>query len=58
MYKINRNECIECGFCSKICPKNAIVENKEFGYEITNICINCGLCAKKCPVSVIERVEG
>ncbi len=21
MYKIDKTECIECGFCSKICPK-------------------------------------
>lgn len=30
MYKIDKTECIECGFCSKICPKNAIIKKIIF----------------------------
>lgn len=57
MYKIDKNECIECGFCERICPKGAISIREDFAYEIGDKCISCGLCAKNCPVNAIEKVS-
>lgn len=56
MYNINKSECIECGFCKNICPKNAIIK-ESYAYKITDICISCGLCAKNCPVKAISKKE-
>lgn len=53
MHKIDIHECIDCGFCASICPKDAISERADFAYEIDNNCINCTLCAKNCPVGAI-----
>lgn len=55
MYRINKDECIECGFCASICPKGAIAKAKDFAYEIDTTCVSCGLCAKKCPVNAIKK---
>lgn len=55
MYKIDINECVECGFCSNICPKNAINQGEKYAYQITSACVSCSLCAKKCPVKAISK---
>lgn len=57
MYKINKNECIECGFCEKICPKKAIESYTSFGYKIDETCVSCGLCIKNCPVNAISKIK-
>lgn len=54
MYKIDKTECIECGFCSKICPKNAIKQS-DYAFEVTDTCVSCSLCAKNCPVKAISK---
>ena len=56
MYLIDEGICIDCGFCSKICPKNAIIKT-EHAYEITDACISCSLCFKNCPVKAISKKE-
>ncbi|MBN2837121.1 MAG: 4Fe-4S binding protein [Fusobacteriaceae bacterium] len=56
MYIIDKSECIECGFCKRICPKNSI-KKAEYAYEITDTCVSCGLCAKNCPVKAITKKE-
>lgn len=56
MHKIDKDECIECGFCETICPVEAI-EKSKIAYEVTDKCIDCGLCAKKCPVEAISKGE-
>ncbi|ERP31947.1 4Fe-4S binding protein [Chitinivibrio alkaliphilus] len=52
---INRDTCIECGFCEKICPRNAIAPHPEYGFVIGDACVGCGLCVKKCPVMAISK---
>lgn len=51
---VSIRECVACGCCIKVCPKNAIVIPKGIYAEINNeLCVGCGKCAKECPASVI-----
>ncbi|MFV0520460.1 MAG: 4Fe-4S dicluster domain-containing protein [Lachnospirales bacterium] len=46
-------ECVACGTCMKVCPKNAInVKNGIKAYVDAN-CVGCGKCVKICPCCVI-----
>lgn len=52
--KVNIQECVACGCCVKVCPKNAIIVPREIYAEINSeLCVGCGKCAKECPASVI-----
>ncbi len=46
--------CTGCGACQKICPKSAIIVEKDedgfFNYKKNTSCIECGLCSTVCPV--------
>ena len=50
-----QEECVSCGTCVLVCPKEAITVPKGI-YAVVNedLCIGCGLCKKACPASVIE----
>lgn len=55
--KWEKDKCIDCGLCEKICPTEAIIKTAK-GYElILDKCILCGICISNCPVSawVAER---
>ncbi len=55
---VNVNECVACGCCVRVCPKNAIKVSQGIYAEINyNLCVGCGKCAKECPASVITLVE-
>jgi Pyruvate/2-oxoacid:ferredoxin oxidoreductase delta subunit len=49
--KINRQQCIDCELCDKVCPMDLDVRNEIGGME----CIACGDCMKVCPKSGISR---
>ncbi len=52
--RVCTNECVACGCCIKVCPKNAIAIPKGIYAEInSDLCVGCGKCAKECPASVI-----
>ncbi len=54
---VNKKECVACGSCMKVCPRNALTITKGIYAEVdTDKCVGCSLCAKACPASVI-RIE-
>jgi bidirectional [NiFe] hydrogenase diaphorase subunit len=68
-YPEDRNDCILCGLCARVCEEiaeaNAITlvnrgtlrEVAPPFHEISNACIGCGGCAYVCPTGAI-KIEG
>ena len=53
--KVNIRDCVACGCCIKVCPKNAIsVPRGVYAVIDSALCVGCGKCAKECPASVID----
>jgi len=53
-YYIDRDECVGCTACARICPVNAIVGEKKQIHSINQqICIKCGACVDKCKFNAI-----
>lgn len=51
---VSTKECVACGCCVKVCPRNAITVPKGIYAEInTSQCVGCGKCAKECPAGII-----
>lgn len=51
---INKENCINCQKCSKICPQEAIDEEQNINPKR---CIGCGKCIKNCPKNCIEAIN-
>lgn len=47
----NKDECVYCGLCAKVCPADALkVDRKEKRWEVDKeLCAKCGACVEKCP---------
>ncbi len=55
---VSIRECVACGCCMKVCPKNAITIPEGVYAEIDRtLCVGCGKCAKECPASIITLEE-
>lgn len=55
---VNRDYCVACGCCLKVCKRGAItVENGVCAVVDSKKCVGCSLCAKECPASVITVEE-
>ncbi len=58
---VDKNKCIACSLCTKICPDGAInlkkVKDKLKADVNYDYCKGCGLCAKECPVKAIIMEE-
>lgn len=55
---INQHECVACGSCVRVCPRQAIaVISGVFAAVQADLCVGCGRCAKECPASVIHIHE-
>ena len=51
---VSIRECVACGCCVKVCPRNAITIPKGIYADVNrDLCVGCGMCAKECPASVI-----
>lgn len=58
---VSIGECVACGCCIKVCPRNAIAVPTGIYAEINrDRCVGCGKCVKECPASIIslEVIEG
>lgn len=62
---IDKNKCIGCGKCSKVCPMdamkiipNSIDINKNKKAELQeDLCLGCGVCVKNCPTNAISLIR-
>lgn len=55
---VDKNACVACGCCVKVCPLSAIRIWHGIRAEVDpERCVGCGRCAKECPASVIEIQE-
>ena len=55
---VNRELCVACGSCVKVCPKGAIRVYKGLYARVDeDLCIGCGRCAAECPAAIIEMEE-
>ena len=53
---IDKDKCIKCGECAKICPPHTMqIKPKEFPKLKAKTCIRCWCCAEVCPQNAIEK---
>ena len=52
---VDKQKCVLCGLCEKICPYFAITIIAEVIVDI-NKCFGCGLCQSRCPTKSIRGV--
>ena len=53
LFKVNKNKCIECGRCIKICPQ-ANISIKDGKFKFGKQCVLCMGCSFNCPVDAIK----
>ena len=55
-YIIDKQKCVGCSVCARICPTSAISGKLKEPYEIDQSkCIKCGACMTKCKFGAIEK---
>lgn len=55
---INRETCIKCGRCTKVCPAYILTQDKPkdgIGIQYPETCIKCGHCVAACPAGAVEH---
>jgi 2-oxoacid:acceptor oxidoreductase delta subunit (pyruvate/2-ketoisovalerate family) len=57
--KIDKERCISCGACARVCPENCIKmvdlpEGRPKPETDYDFCKGCGVCAEECPVKCIK----
>lgn len=56
---IDREKCIGCGKCGKVCPGSLIKMNSGKAYiKYPKDCWGCASCVKECPVYAVEFFLG
>lgn len=54
--KFDKEKCIKCGECKKICPPQAITQkHKDIPKVNKRKCIRCWCCQEVCPVNAIKK---
>lgn len=54
--KFDKEKCIKCGECKKICPPQAITQkDKDIPKVNKRKCIRCWCCQEVCPVNAIKK---
>ncbi|MEY8395774.1 4Fe-4S binding protein [Lachnospiraceae bacterium 45-P1] len=52
---VSIQECVACGCCMKICPRNAItIPNGIHALINRELCVGCGKCVKECPAGILS----
>ena len=52
---VDREYCVACGTCVKVCPLQIIqIEQGVFAKINSDKCVGCGKCANACPASIIN----
>ena len=51
--KVDLQDCISCGKCSRVCPVLAISMKDKKPVIDESICLGCGVCARNCPKKTI-----
>lgn len=53
-YAVVGKDCVACGCCVKVCPRDAISVWKGVNAKVDKeTCIGCGKCAGECPAGTI-----
>ncbi len=53
--RVNKDKCIVCLTCVRICPFGApFIKDKEYAEIDIEMCRACGICVKECPARAIE----
>ena len=56
--QVEQKDCVACGCCLKVCPRDAIVIHRGLYAKIDeSVWVGCRKCAVECPASVIRIVE-
>lgn len=56
--EVQKDNCVACGCCVKVCPRGAITVYKGIYAEVNErLCVGCRKCEKECPASVIQMKE-
>lgn len=54
----NKNRCVACGKCVRVCRRNAIEIIKGcYAFADKETCVGCGLCVKNCPADCVLLTE-
>lgn len=54
-FKVNADDCINCGACEGECPVECISEVDGHRFITADDCIDCGACADVCPSECISQ---
>jgi ferredoxin-type protein NapH len=52
--KVDKEKCIDCGACRKVCPMNVDMLDNKRSRENGTECILCIECVNKCPVNALK----
>ena len=56
--RVEQKDCVACGCCLKVCPRDAITIYKGLYAVIDeSACVGCRKCAVECPASIIGIAE-
>jgi dihydroorotate dehydrogenase (fumarate)/dihydropyrimidine dehydrogenase (NAD+) subunit PreA len=47
---VNKDTCIDCGMCLKVCFSDAMQQGDDTAYVKEENCVGCGGCLSVCPV--------
>lgn len=56
-YAVIGKNCVACGCCVKVCPRDAVSIWKGVKAVVdTEMCVGCGKCAAECPAGAVTTV--